>query len=451
MDDVRHSHPGHQPRTAEQRARERSALGRLLLLLTPLALATIVGLVALWPHDVDRHISSDSAAWNAPGVSFVQGTVSSVRAGSCNGQAGSGGSGSSGRQDVCDQIAVHVDEGPEKGQTASITLTAAVSASGVHAGQVIRMYRVPTGTNQVTYQFYDFERTMPLGLIAALFLVVVVAVARWRGLAAVVSLVLAFLILGRFLYPALVSGSQPVLVGLVGSAAIMFVVIYLTHGFSTRTTTALIGTLFGLLLAAGLGWAATRWAHLTGVTSEDDFVLAASAPDVRLQGVIICGVIIAGLGVLNDVTVTQASAVWELADTATSRRDLYRRAMRIGRDHIASSVYTIAFATAGAAMSSLLLLMIYRLPLIDMLRSESFAEEIVRTLIGSIGLVLSVPLTTGIGALLAWHTLQGQRRPGPTDHRSAHVDRPSAHAVARTDGSGSDPTGTDRFRRPASS
>jgi hypothetical protein len=123
--------------------------------------------------------------------------------------------------------------------------------------------------------------------------------------------------------------------------------------------------------------------------------------------VIICGIIVAGLGVLNDVTVTQASAVWELAESSGSRRELYRRAMRIGRDHIASSVYTIAFATAGAALSTLLLLSIYAMPLGDMLRSEAFSEEIIRTLVGSIGLVLAVPLTTALGAVLAWQTMHG--------------------------------------------
>jgi uncharacterized membrane protein len=213
-------------------------------------------------------------------------------------------------------------------------------------------------------------------------------------------------------------------VGLVACSAIMFIVIYVTHGFSTRTTTALLGTLFGLLLTSGLGFATARWAHLTGVTGEDDFVLTASAPDLTLTSVIICGIIVAGLGVLNDVTVTQASSVWELADSARSRRDLYRRAMRIGRDHIASSVYTIAFATAGAALSTLLLLSIYQMPLGDVLRSETFAGEIVRTLVGSIGLVLAVPLTTFIGTMLAWATLHGSggRGRGGTGPRRGIVD-----------------------------
>ena len=179
------------------------------------------------------------------------------------------------------------------------------------------------------------------------------------------------------------------------------VVLYATHGFSARTTTALVGTLFGLILAAGFGWGATKWAHLTGVASEDDVLLSAAAPNLTLISVVICGVIIAGLGVLNDVTITQASAVWELAgDGRQTPRQLFTKAMRIGRDHIASSVYTILFATAGAIMSVLLLLTVYQRPLFSMLLREQFAGEVVRSLVGSIALVLSVPVTTAIAVMV---------------------------------------------------
>jgi uncharacterized membrane protein len=159
----------------------------------------------------------------------------------------------------------------------------------------------------------------------------------------------------------------------------------------------LIGTLFGLIMIARLGYAATRWAHLTGVTSEDDYVLAAETPDMRLTSVVICGIIVSGLGVLNDVTTTQASAVWELADAEPNRPKLFASAMRIGRDHIASTVYTIAFATAGAALPVLLLIAVYNRPMLDVVQTEQFPGEVVRTLVGSIGLVLAVPLTTAIG------------------------------------------------------
>ena len=121
-----------------------------------------------------------------------------------------------------------------------------------------------------------------------------------------------------------------------------------------------------------------------------------------LRGIFIAGVILAGLGVLNDVTITQASAVWELraSDPDAPWRTLFGRGMRIGRDHIASTVYTIAFAYAGAALPILMLLEVYRLPLLQTISTGEFAEEIARTLVGSIGLVLAIPLTTVIAAVV---------------------------------------------------
>jgi hypothetical protein len=145
------------------------------------------------------------------------------------------------------------------------------------------------------------------------------------------------------------------------------------------------------------------------VAAEDDYVLAAAAPDLRLTSVVICGIIVAGLGVLNDVTITQASAVWELADQGASQRRLFSRAMRIGRDHIASTVYTIAFATAGTSLSVLLLIKINNRPLLDVLMTERFAGEVLGILVGSIGLVLAVPLTTAVGVAVVRASGAGRR------------------------------------------
>ena len=213
-------------------------------------------------------------------------------------------------------------------------------------------------------------------MIAILFAVAVIAVARWRGFAALLGLAFAGFIMVKFMFPALVVGTNPIAVGLIGSSAIMFVdavrrarLLRPDHhrpaGHPVRA-----GDGGGLL-----GWAATRWGHLTGVSSEDDYVLSAAAPDLQLTSVVVCGIIVAGLGVLNDVTITQASAVWELADTDPDQRRLFSRAMRIGRDHIASTVYTIAFATAGAVLPVLLLIAIYDRPLLQVVQTEQFAGE----------------------------------------------------------------------------
>ena len=399
-----HSNAEHQV-TASELYRHRRALRILIVVLIPLGIWTLVGLIALWPGNVKDHVNADAAGYSVPGVTYPHATITGVEQIACDGLPGSTPGQSS---NACANLTATVDDGDGKGDVASVPLTQALYASGAEVGQSITLIRVPPGDGQpAAYQFSDFDRRTPLIVLSIVFALVVVAVARWRGLASLLGLAFAAFILVKFMFPALVAGQNPVVIGLIGSSAIMFVVLYAAHGFSARTTTALVGTLFGLVLSAVLGYGATRWAHLTGVASEDDYILAAATPDLQLTSVVICGIIVAGLGVLNDVTITQASAVWELADghyldengqaLRLRNRDLFARAMRIGRDHIASTVYTIAFATAGASLSVLLLIAVYDRPLFQVLQTEQFSDEIVRTLVGSIGLVLAVPLTTAIG------------------------------------------------------
>ncbi len=383
------------PPTAADSVRQLKALRLMIVILIPVAIWTIVGLIVLWPTQVKSHVQADLSQYSVSGLTIPTGEITEVTPVSCSGQAGSTGN-ANGTQGVCADLTVQLLEGPEKGQQVQVTVTDAVYSSGASVGEKVKLFRVPTD-GAPAYQFSDFDRTIPLLAVVIVFVLAVVAVARWRGLASLIGLAFAGFILVKFLFPALVSGSNPIAVGLVASAAIMFVVIYAAHGFNARSTTALLGTLFGLVVTAGLGWGTTVWAHLTGVSADDDFLLAATAPDLKLTSVVICGVILAGLGVLNDVTITQASAVWELADATDDHSRLFSRAMRIGRDHIASTVYTIAFATAGATLGALLLLSIYDRPLFEVLQTEAFAGEIIRTLVGSIGLVLAVPLTTAIG------------------------------------------------------
>lgn len=388
-----HHHIAAQAMSATDALRSRRTLRTLVWILVPIAIWTVAALVWLWPHNVSAHINADNTTVAVPGLTIPKGTVTAVSETNCEAVSGS----ATGDGSKCGDLTVRLDEGPEKDQTVGVKVTAAVYASGIKVGTGVTLYRTPIEGSDPGYQFADFQRTGPMVALTILFVLAVVAVARLRGAIAVGGLAFAGFIMTQFMFPALIVGHDPVLVGLVGSSAIMFVVLYAAHGFSARTTTALVGTLFGLILAALFGWAATSWAHLTGVASEDDVMLAASAPDLKLTSVVICGVIVAGLGALNDVTITQASAVWELAgDGRQSPRQLFSKAMRIGRDHIASSVYTIVFASAGAIMSVLLLLTVYQRPLFSMLLREQFAGEVVRSLVGAIALVLSVPLTTAI-------------------------------------------------------
>jgi len=425
------------PVDADELRRHRRALRMLVVVLIPLAIWTVVGLFWFWPGDISRSVNADVAGYSVAGVTYPEARITAIEQISCEGLSGS----TPGVNDSrCANVSASLLEGDDKGLSVTVPLTDAIYSSGTDVGQVIKLIRVPPADGQpAQYQFSDFDRGTPLLLLTLIFAAVVIAVARWRGFASLVGLGFAGFILVKFMFPALVAGSNPILIGLIGSSAIMFVVLYAAHGFSARTTTALVGTLFGLILIALLGWGATRWTHLTGVAAEDDYVLSAAAPNLSLTSVVMCGIIVAGLGVLNDVTITQASAVWELADgdrgrQAQSQRRLFSRAMRIGRDHIASTVYTIAFATAGASLSVLLLIAVYNRPLLQVLQAEQFAGEIVRTLVGSIGLVLAVPLTTAIGVAVvrASSAGSGQRRPVRNEDEDEFEDLEPALGEAAT-------------------
>ena len=375
----------------------------LTALLVPVVVAVLLGARALWPDSSTGGVDVPNDTFAAPGTTFVRATVRTVTPFSCQ-----GGPGNKAR---CAHVRVHLETGPDKGTGATLDVDPTVVKSGIETGDSLRLARLSSTAGQpASYAFTDFTRSTPLIALAIVFAVLVIAVARLRGLAALAGLALSFFVLLRFMIPALLSGENPLAVGLVSCTAIMFVLLYLAHGVSIRTTTALLGTLFGLGASTLIGAWAVGAAHLTGVASEDDITVSAVAGQVRLSGLLLCGIIVASLGILNDVTVTQASAVWELHDMRpdTSPARLFDGAMRIGRDHIASTVYTIVFAYAGAALPILLLINLSGLPIGTILTNEALAEEVVRTFVGSIGLVLSVPLTTAVGVVLV-HYVSGSR------------------------------------------
>ena len=298
---------------------------------------------------------------------------------------------------------VAIDSGPNTDAMTVLEFSSGPGQPTLAAGDHIRISRQVDQSGSTTYAFYDYERSWPLIALAAVFAVVVVAVARWRGLRAMLGIVVAFLVLVVFLLPALRDGAAAIPVALVASAAILYAVIYLAHGVSLRTSAALLGTLTSLLLATVLSWGAIELAHLTGLSEDQNNEVAAYMGHVSITGLLLAGFIIGSLGVLNDVTVTQASTVFELAEVGdgSSRRAIFLGAMRVGRDHIASTVYTLVLAYAGSALPLLLLFSVANRSLGDVLTSESVAIEIARSAVGGIALALSVPLTTAIAAVLA--------------------------------------------------
>ncbi len=376
-------------------------------LLIACGVAVLAGAVLLWPSGpkADIPLPFQNAAGGA--VTTETGHVVSSGAAAC----GSPSAGAvltavpppaeaDGAQ--CVHTLVSIDSGPNEGASTLLEFGGGPGQPSLAVGDHIRLSRQVDDAGTTTYAFYDYERMWPLVALAAVFAVVIVAVARWRGLRALVGIVVAFGVLVVFLLPALRDGAPAVPVAVVASAAILYAVIYLAHGVSLRTSAALLGTLASLLLAAVLSWGAIELAHLTGLSEDQNNEVAAYLGNVSITGLLLAGFIIGSLGVLNDVTVTQASTVFELAGIENSnRRTIFLGAMRVGRDHIASTVYTLVLAYAGSALPLLLLFSVANRSLGDVLTSESVAIEIARSAVGGVALALSVPLTTGIAAVLA--------------------------------------------------
>ncbi|RLV47903.1 YibE/F family protein [Nocardioides mangrovicus] len=382
----------------------------LVAVLGAVLVATVLGVVQLWPEHKPR-AEGGSNAFAAPGVTFhdarvlrVQQPCASVR--------------ESEQQTSCGQVVVRVLSGTQRGARTQVPVAPEVSTSGLRAGDTLELLQTPASNGRAsTFSFFSVERDLPIGLLAALFVLVVALVARLRGLLALVGLAFGAAVVVLFMLPSLLDGHSGLGVALSGSAAIMFVVLYLAHGLSMRTSAALLGTLVGVAITAVVGLVAIGQTRLSGVSDETGSLLSSYVRDLDFQGLLTCAVIVAGLGVLNDVTITQASAVWELRAVAPnlSRARLFARAMRIGRDHIASTIYTIVFAYAGGALSVLLLLYFYERPPLSLLSTEQIAEEVVRTLASAIGLVLAVPVTTAIAVATVGDRSSSRPLPRDTD------------------------------------
>ncbi|MBI4225562.1 YibE/F family protein [Candidatus Roizmanbacteria bacterium] len=256
-------------------------------------------------------------------------------------------------------------------------------------------------------QFFvsDFVRKDSLFILGLAFFLAVVVIGKWRGLASFIGLYFSFLILIKFIIPQIIAGANPIVIAILGSFFIITVTLYLAHGFSKKTTAALLGTLISLFITALLALFFVNFLKLSGLGSEDaSFLTMTPGIKINLQGILLAGIIIGALGVLDDITVSQSACVFELAEANKNLtwKELYKRGLNIGQDHIASLVNTLVLAYAGASLPLLLLFSISGgEPIATLVNREMIASEIVRTLVGSLGLVSAVPITTIIAARFA--------------------------------------------------
>lgn len=382
----------------------------MIVCLVPLVLLTIGGLLMLWPDAAEKDLpGGDPMANSAEGTSTVEARVKAVDASGCESEEADDPS----LAVDCMDITVEAE-----GRQGSLYVTPDAIKSGIGVGDTVKALDFTDSPDRADigsdYVFIDYDRNVPIIALAILYGLVVLVVAGFRGLRALAGLAFAGVVLIVFMLPAILDSKPPILVAMVAASAIMLIALYLAHGISTRTTTALFGTVLGIIITGGLGAWMTSWAHLGVAYTEDAFLLADTA-DVSLADLIVCAILVTGLGVLNDVTITQASAVWELATVAPDLkgRQLFARAMRIGRDHIASTVYTITFAYVGSALLTLIIVSAHDQSFFETLTRGEMAVEVVSILVCSVGLVLAIPLTTGLGVLVVRSGPQTGHGTGP--------------------------------------
>lgn len=366
----------------------RAAIRFAMWILIPTAILGVVGLIWLWPGE-----PPDSAG--AERAEEVGGTVVGLSLHECPEVPG----GEDGRTAPtrCGHASVEL----ETGAIVVTNLPSGPNAPFVDMGDSVILIHLPdTMEGEYSYHIIDHNRSTSLWIVGIAFALAVVAFGRWRGALALVGLAVTFVVLLLFIVPSILSGEPPLLVAIVGACVIMLAVLYLTHGFSTATTIAVIGTLASLILTGLLSALVVNLTHLTGIADEDSNFLAAFH-GVNMQGLLLAGILIGSLGALDDVTVTQAAAVTELAraNPNLGPLQLYRAAARIGRSHIASVVNTLILAYAGASLPLLILIAAADRPLDTVLTTPIIAEEIVRSVVGTMGLIAAVPLTTILAAI----------------------------------------------------
>jgi uncharacterized membrane protein len=357
--------------------------------------AVALGFVMLWPHDVPSLPRDNS-------VRQINGTVLSIHESPCDQSESGPGPTPDETTMPCGTAEVSLTTAATRDDVVTTPLPRAAGAPKVEVGDKVVLTLSAGNPQESRYAIVDHQRGRQLWMLLGAFILAVVAFGRWRGLASLFGLAITFLVLLGFVVPAILGGEPPLPVAVVGCGAIALTVLFMTHGISRPTTVAVAGTLVSLVLTGLLSLLAVRITQLTGSTDESSFLLG-QQHGVDLRGLLLAGIMIGSLGVLDDVTVTQAETVKELAlaNPDYGPRRLYAAATRIGRAHIASVINTIVLAYAGASLPLLVLIVALRDPVGQVLSDQMVATELVRSAVGTIGLVAAVPITTALAAWLS--------------------------------------------------
>lgn len=378
-------------------------------------IATLIGLVLLWPPSAPPNVAPEFSSTFALNHPQVKGTIELVDDRQCS-------SPSTGQAfeespeivrnvpgEECQRALVRITNGVNEGKRTALVSHPVPGNPTFEEGDKIRMIESTQPDGSKHYSFADYQRTPVLIAWAVVVALVVVAFAWWRGLRALVGIAVSLLVIVVFLLPALLHGGSAVPLAVVAGAAIMFITVPLVHGLNWKSASTLAGTLIALGLAAWLADLAIRTTGLRGLGDDDNLTILLYLPDVSITGLMLCGFIIGTLGGLNDVSISQASTVTELAeaDQDLSPWRLFTSAMRVGQDHIASMVYTLVLTYVGTALPLLLLVTVSEASWVQVLSNDIVATELLRSAVGALGLTLAVPVTTLIAA---WTVRPAARR-----------------------------------------
>jgi uncharacterized membrane protein len=374
----------------------RRSFGVLVILATlGLVLAgTLIGLVTLWPKQrtFESPFSSvpDSVSAEVTGLTTIKCAIAGLTR--------------------CQEVLGEIRGGPDEGTTQVFSIGQSADDPELGLGDRILVSPRPQGSVgpgfEGRYSFVDFDRSRTLIVLTVVFAVLVLVLSRWQGLRSLIGVLGSLIVVIYFVVPAILDGGSPVGVALVGALIVMFLTIPLTHGIGLKTVAACLGTATSLVLTLLVADVATTSARLTGLASEEGAYLRVAATDVSLSGLLVAGMVIAALGVLDDLTVSQSSTVFALraANPTLSVRELFSRGLVVGRDHMAAIVNTLVLAYAGASLPILLIFSLGGWSFRGAVTSEVVAAEVVAAIVGSIGLIAAVPITTGLAAFLASRT-----------------------------------------------
>ena len=402
----------------------------LTLMVVLVGTLAVLGTIAFWPR-------GDAPDLGDQPNTYVDATVTGIDTDTCQDPEVDA-------PGPCQVVSAELTSGDDRGDEITFEVRATqFDVPELEPGDDIVLLDVATSPARYRYSFVDFQRSTPLLWLLVAFVVVVVAFGRWQGVRALIGLAASGAVLLAFLVPSLLRDEPAVAVALSATVVIAFLALYLAHGLNIGTTVALAGTLAALALTSALALGVAAATNLTGLADGQAQTLRVTAEALDLRGLLVAGIVVGALGVLDDVTVSQVSIVVALrrANPGLSRRFLYREATKVGRDHVASTVNTLVLAYAGASLPLLLFFVQGDQPVGRLLTSELIAIEVVRMLVGSIGLVASVPITTALAAAVLGSgddphghaSAQGLDDGGVDEGWGSGIDAPDTDGHARGD------------------